>query len=59
MCVFVCLFVCVCVFVCVCISIPALVNHHAKRVILYSHLLPRWLYHVSQILIKVTICGKM
>jgi hypothetical protein len=47
-----------CVCVCgVCVSIPALVNRHAKRAILYSHLMPLWLYSASQILIKVTICG--
>jgi len=55
----VCVCVCVvCVCVCVCVSIPALVNRHAKLTILYSHLLPLWLYHASQILIQVTICRK-
>jgi len=57
----VCVSVCVCVVcmcVCVCVSIPALVNRHAKLTILYSHLLPLWLYHASQILIQVTICRK-
>jgi hypothetical protein len=40
--------VCVSVCVCVCVSIPALVNRHAKRTILYSHLLPLWIYRASQ-----------